>query len=245
MQPRIGERFVEVLPNLAQWYRAPMLKPFADEVWTDTRPAAFFGVDCDSRMTIVRMATGGLFVHSPVGLDPETREAVDALGPVRAVVAPSVFHHLHVGPWMNAYPDAVFGACPGLEWKRPDLAFTCVLADEPHPAWRDDLAQVYFSARRENEVVFFHRHSKTMICADALLNLSTHKSLTTRLLARAMGNTRPGFGWPERLMVRDRRVARRQVERILEWDIDKIVLSHGDLVEGSGREVVRRAYAWL
>ncbi len=222
-----------------------MLEVFAPEVWIETRPAAFLGVECGSRMTLVRLADGGLFVHSPVALDPATRAAVDALGPVRAVVAPSIFHHLHVGAWMAAYPGAVFGACPGLEWKRPDLDFSCVLADEPHPLWSADLAQVYFSSRRENEVVFFHRASRTMICADALLNLSRHPDWRTRGVARLMGNTGPGLGWPERIMVRDRRVARRQVDRILEWDIDRLVLSHGELVERDGQATVRRAYAWL
>jgi hypothetical protein len=60
-----------------------------------------------------------------------------------------------------------------------------------------------------------------------------------------MRNTEPGFGWMERFMVRDRAVARRQLDRILAWDIDKIVLSHGDPVLADGREVVRRAYAWV
>jgi hypothetical protein len=164
---------------------------------------------------------------------------------VRAVVAPSVFHHLHVGAWMRAYPTAVFGACPGLEWKRPDLAFSYVLADQPHGVWAGDLDQVYFSARRENEVVFFHAKSRTMICSDALLNLSGHASATTRFVALLMGNQAPGAGWPERLMIRDRGLARRQIDRILAWDIEKIVLAHGHVVDRDGRETVRRAYAWL
>ena len=222
-----------------------MLTPFADEVWIDTREARFLGLESGTRMTVVRLSDGGLFIHSAVALDDELRGAVDALGEVRAVVAPSVFHHLHVGPWMQAYPSAIFAACPGLEWKRTDLAFTCVMADEPHPAWAHDLSQVYFSARRENEVVFFHARSRTMICSDALLNLARHRHPSTRLVARIMGNRGPGLGWPERLMIRDRGLARRQVERILAWDIDKIVLAHGDLVERDGRDVVRRAYAWL
>lgn len=222
-----------------------MLTPFADEVWIATREAKFLGVETGTRMTVARLSDGGLFVHSAVALDDALRRAVDALGEVRAVVAPSVFHHLHVGPWMRAYPNAIFGACPGLEWKRPDLAFDCVIADEPSPVWSRDLSQVYFSARRENEVVFFHERSRTMICSDALLNLSRHPAASTRVVARVMGNRGPGFGWPERLMIRDRGLARRQVDRILAWDIDKIVLAHGDLVEGGGRETVRRAYAWL
>lgn len=221
------------------------LEPFAKDVWTATRRARFFGVETGSRMTVVRLADGGLFVHSPVALDAATRAAVDALGPVRAVVAPSVFHHLHVGAWMEAHPDAVFAACPGLEWKRPDLAFDVVTADEVHPTWGADLDQVYFSARRENEVVFFHRASRTLVCADALLNLSGHPDPWTRRVAALMGNRAPGLGWPERIMVRNRELARRQVERILAWDIEGIVLGHGPLVPRGGREVVRRAYAWL
>lgn len=222
-----------------------MLDSFADDIWVEERAGAFWGLETGTRMTVVRLADGGLFVHSPVGLEPATRRAVDELGPVRAVVAPSVFHHLSVAEWMAAYPDAVFVACPGLEWKRPDLAFDLVTADTPHERWADDLEQVYFSSRRENEVVFFHRRSRTMICADALLNLSGHPAPSTRLVAKLMGNRAPGFGWPERLMIRDRALARRQVDRILAWNIDKIVLAHGPVVSGGGRDVVRRAYAWL
>lgn len=226
-------------------YVARVLTQFAEGVWVEARPVRFLGVETGTRMTVVRLSDGGLFVHSPVSLDDDTRRAVDALGPVRAVVAPSLFHHLYVGEWMRAWPDAEYLACPGLDWKRPDLAFTGVLGDAAPAVWARDLEQVYFSARRENEVVFFHRASRTMVCADALLNLSTHASPVTRAVARVAGNSSPGAGWPERLMVRDRRVARRQVDRILAWDIDRIVLAHGDLVTHDGRETVRRAYAWV
>lgn len=222
-----------------------MLTSFADDIWTDTRRAKFWGVETGTRMTVVRLEGGGLFVHSPVALDADTRREVDALGDVRAVVAPSVFHHLHVGEWMSAYPDAVFAACPGLEWKRTDLSFTSVLGDVPHPAWAKELAQVYFSSRRENEVVFFHARTRTMICCDALLNLSVHDMASTRRIAKLMGNTAPGVGYLERFMIRDRGLARRQVDRILAWDAAGIVLAHGGLIEADGREVVRSAYDWL
>jgi len=222
-----------------------MLTRFAEDVWVEARLAKFWGVETGTRMTVVRLDDGGLFVHSPVALDAKTKTEVDALGTVRAVVSPSIFHHLHVGDWLAAYPDAVYAACPGLEWKRPELPFTCVLGDQPHPVWSRELEQVYFSARRENEVVFFHARTRTMICADALLNLSGHGPPKTRAAAWLMGNRGPGLGWLEPFMIRDRKLARRQVDRILKWDIDKIVLAHGGLIERDGREVVRRAYDWL
>lgn len=196
-------------------------------------------------MTIVRLRGGGLFVHCPVALDEPTRGAVDELGTVRVVVASSLYHHLYVGEWMRAYPDALYCCCPGLERKRSDLAWHHVLGDVPHDAWASTFDQVFVSARFEKEVVFFHRESGTMLCADALLNLSTHPFLLTRVVAFLMGNSAPGKGWPERFAVRDRAAAREQVDRMMRWDIQRIVLAHGGLVHERGRETLRDAYAWL
>lgn len=222
-----------------------MFDVVAENIWTTARPQRFWGVETGTRMTLVRLHDGGLFVHCPVALDASTRSAVDALGEVRAVVSSSLFHHLFAGDWMKAYPRALFCACPGLEKKRADLTWGHVLGDEPHPIWAADLAQVFFSARFEKEVVFFHDKTRTMICADALLNLSKHPSLRTRIVAFLMANTAPGRGYLERIAVRDRRLGRKQVDRMLEWDIDRIVLAHGGLVDGDGRRVMRDAYAWL
>lgn len=217
----------------------------APGVWTTHRPQRFWGLETGTRMTLVRLAGSGLFVHCPVALDPATRAEVDALGEVQAVAASSLYHHLYVGDWMRAYPRAAFAACPGLERKRADLAWSFVTDDEARPEWSADLDQLYFSARFEHEVVFFHRATRTMICADALLNLSQHPSPVTRVAARLMGNTAPGKGYLERVAVQDWKQGRREADRLLEWDTHRIVLAHGALVPEGGREAIRAAYAWL
>jgi hypothetical protein len=222
-----------------------VLESFAPNIWTVTRRQRFWGLETGTRMTVVRMRDGGLFVHCPVALNADLRREVDALGPVRAVVAASLFHHLYVGEWMSAYPSAKFCACPGLEKKRADLRWSGVLTGEPDALWVADLDEAPFTARFEHEIVFFHRATRTMICADALLNLSVHPSRMTRFAATLMGNTAPGKGYLERIAVRDWRLGRRQVDRILEWDIDRIALAHGGLVERDGARIVRDAYAWL
>jgi hypothetical protein len=222
------------------------LRPIAEDLWLETRALRFAGVETGTRMTVARLADGGLFVHSPVSLDGGTREAIDALGPVAAVVAPSRFHHLYVGEWNEAYPDAVLCACPGLPKKRGDLPWDRVLSDTPEPEWRGEIDQVFVGARSlENEVVFFHRASRTLVCADLVFNLLHHPAFTTRIVARLLGNTKPGATWLERLIIRDRKGAREQLDRVLAWDIERIVLGHGALVESDGREVLRSAYAWL
>ena len=222
-----------------------MLDLAAEDLWTTARPQRFWGLETGTRMTVARLSDGSLFVHCPVALDEATRRDIDALGPVRAVAASSLFHHLYVGQWMDAYPKATFWGCPGLAKKRPDLKFTGVLGDDPHDEWAADIDQAPFTSRFEREVVFLHRKSKTMVCADAMLNLSKHPSPVTRAVAFLTANTAPGKGYLERIAVRDYALGRKQVDRILEWDFDGVVLAHGGLIEHGGREALRDAYSWL
>ena len=222
------------------------MQRIAEDLWVEARRLRFAGVQTGTRMTVVRLADGGLFVHSPVSLDGETREAIDALGPVKALVAPSRLHHLYIGEWSQAYGDAVLCASPGLERKRADLTWHRTLGDEPEPEWRGEIEQVFFAARSlENEVVFFHRLSRTLICADMMFNLAAHPSFFTRAVARVMGNRNPGPTLLERVTIRDRAAAREQIGRMLAWNADRIVLAHGAIVETGGHEVLRSAYAWL
>ncbi|MCA9592946.1 MAG: DUF4336 domain-containing protein [Myxococcales bacterium] len=221
------------------------LTPFRERIWMVARPQKFWGVETGTRMTVVQLSDGGLFVHGPVALEARLRDEVDALGPVRAIVCASRYHHLYAGEWADAYPDAALCACPRLVDKRQDLRFDHVMRDEPHEIWGGDLEQVHFSARFEDEVVFFHTATRTLLCLDALLNLSTHPARSTRMVARLMANTAPGKGYLERIVVGNRARAREQVRRILEWDSDGIVLAHGSPVPRDGREVFAEAYSWL
>jgi hypothetical protein len=223
-----------------------MLEPLTEDVWIATRSLRFLGVDVGTRMTLVRLPGGGLFVHSPVALDAATREAVDALGPVKAIVAPCLFHHLYVGEWAKAYPDASVSACPGLENKRKDVAWSRVLGDAPPDEWSGALDQVLFGALpMQNEVVFFHRASKTLISSDLIFNLASHPSVLTRALAFMIGHRKPGPTLLERLMIKDRDAAREQIGRIVAWDAERVVLAHGSVVASGGSAAVRDGFAWL
>jgi hypothetical protein len=223
-----------------------MLERLSEDMWIARRPLRFLGVETGTRMTVVRLAGGGLFVHSPVALDAETREAVDALGRVEALVAPSLFHHLYIGEWARAYPNASLSACPGLQKKRKDLSWGAVLTDEPEAQWKGEIEQVSFSARTmENEVIFFHRKSKTIVSCDFIFNLASHPSQLTRIVARLLGQREPGATLLERVMIRKRAAAREQIDRVVAWGAERIVLAHGDIIESNATEVVRRAYRWL
>jgi hypothetical protein len=48
-----------------------------------------------------------------------------------------------------------------------------------------------------------------------------------------------------RALVRDRPALRASVERILQWDFDRVVVTHGDVLEHGGKDALRAGFAWL
>lgn len=226
---------------------ATPLEQIGLELWAATRPQSFYGLPVGTRMCVVRLDGGRLLLHSPVRLDPGLRAELDALGRVSFAVAPNRMHHLYAGEVARAYPGTRLWVAPGLERKRPDLVFESVLGDEPPAAWRGELDQVFFRGRPyENEVAFFHRASRTLLLCDLAFNFGPHTAPTTRCLMRLLRSYgRFGPSKLDPLLVRDRRAARASLGRILAWDFDRVVVSHGDVLERGGREALREGYAWL
>ena len=223
------------------------LRQLAEDLWAAERPQSFYGLPVGTRMTVIRLSGGRLLLHSPVALDAELRRQLDALGEVRFAVAPNRLHHLYAGGVAQAYPGARLWVAPGLERKRPDLVFEAVLTDEAPEEWRGKVDQTFFRGRPyENEVVFFHRASRTLVLCDLAFNFGPGAAAPTRLLMRLIRSYgRLGPSTLDPLLIRDRRAARESLERILAWDFDRVIVSHGDVLESGGRETLRRGYSWL
>lgn len=225
-----------------------MLRALAPGLHVAERPFRFMGIEIGTRATIVTLASGDLLVHSPVRLGDDLRAALAPLGPVRHLVAPNRMHHLALADWVRAYPGAALHGAPGLPKKRPDLAFATVLGDVAPPAWAGELDQLLLlGAPRYDEIAFLHRRSRTLVLADALFGWGPEHPPLTRLSARLFGAygrwARPHNELFGKIVAPA--ALRGSIERVLAWDFDRIVISHGRIVERGGREVLRDAYAFL
>ena len=223
------------------------MRSLAADLWVVERPQRFYGLEVGTRMTVIRLADGSVLLHSPVALDARLRAELDAIGPVRFVVAPNRVHHLYAGRVGETYPGARLWVAPGLERKRPDLVYVAVLGDEAPAEWRGQVDQVFFRGRPyENEVVFFHRASRTLVLCDLAFNFGPRAALPTRWLMRLIRSYgRFGPSTLDPWLIRDRAAARASLERILSWDFDRVVVAHGDVLEHGGREALRHGYRWL
>jgi hypothetical protein len=225
------------------------LETFGESLWiADGDRVRMLGIPFTTRMTIVRLSDGGLWLHSPVAADPELVAAVEALGPVRHVVAPNKFHHLYVHEWIERFPYATSWAGPQLA-ERVGLRFDQQLGDQAEACWAVDLDQLIFGGSKIlPEVVFFHRKSKTLIVTDIIQNHEPDADgWLWRTVKRLNGILAPAGGAPRdwRMTVRDREAARRARDRMLSWGFDRLVLAHGRCLETGAHDHVARAFAWL
>jgi hypothetical protein len=218
------------------------------ELWVKETRLRFLGlVEVGGRMTVIRLADGTMFVHSPVRLDDQTRVELDSHGPVAFVVSPNKLHHMFIGDYATAYPRARIYASPGLTKRRRDVRFDGELRDTPEEAWAADLDQAMFLGHPWlQEVVFLHRQSKTLIVADILQNFHEESPFLTRVYARLDGlYKQPRFPRDFRWTMTNRHAARESVKRILAWDFERIVLAHGRAIETGGKRIFADAFRWL
>jgi hypothetical protein len=222
----------------------------ADGVWLVDGPVVkFYGMPFTTRMAIVRLAGGRLWLWSPVALDEALREAVRSLGTPCFAVEPNKLHHLALGAWVAAWPELRLYAPPGLAEKRRDLKFVGALSNAAPPEWGGELESVLVEGSKAvTEVVFFHRASSTCFVGD-LIQRHDPAELAPwpRVVARLGGVLGPAGGTPLdwRLSFLDRKRARRAVEHILAWQPQTLVIAHGAPALGDGTEVLRRAMQWL
>lgn len=226
------------------------LLPWGEDLWIADGPAvSFFGFRYPTRMAVIRLSGDGLFVWSPIALEPELKAEIDTLGGVAHLVSPNKLHHLYLRQWKDAYPSAQTHAPPGLAKKRADIRFDAILENDPPAAWAQEIGQVHFGGSPAmTEIVFFHRKSRTVLFGDLIENFPRTWFKGWRgLAARLDGIVEPDFGAPRewRMSFLDRGQARSALARILGWHPRQVVIAHGDGVRAEGEAFIRRAFRWL
>jgi hypothetical protein len=226
-----------------------MLKQFGHEVWTSDGPdVVTAGFHYPTRMAVIRLSEGGLFIWSPIRLTDSLRAEVDALGPVRHIVAPNSLHHLFLPEWQSAYPGAKVYAPPGLRKKR-DIVFDADLGHAPSLDWAKEIDQTVMQGNLiTTEVVFFHVKSGTVLFTDLLQQLPASSFSGWRALVAKldlMVGAEPSVPRKFRLAFTNRRAARVSLEHIFAWPAEKVLMAHGTPVEKDAQAFLRRAFGWL
>lgn len=223
------------------------LTPVAEGIWVDTGPSRFIGLELTTKMTVIRLGDGGLLVHAPLALTPARRAAVDALGVVTHLYAPNLFHHLQLGDWAGAYPDAKVHAPEGMRRKRPDLRVDRVHGEARERDFGERVEEVPIEGFRVREAALVCRPQGVLLVADLVHNVGAPAHAWTAVYTRLMGfHDRVALSRMLRWTAfSDRAAARASVERLLDAPFEQLVVAHGEPITRDARAALAGAYAWL
>jgi hypothetical protein len=206
-------------------------------------PHRFYGLHLGTRMTVLRLADGSVWLHSPIALEPMLKAEIDALGEVAHIVCPNLYHHSYARPWAEAYPKARVHGPAGLAGKRPDLRIDAELGPV---AWGDDLVPLKIAGSMLRETVFLHPRTQTLISSDLTENFDTSPHWPTRMYLKASGiHGRVGWSRALRLLYTNRKRARASIDQLLEHRFERVVLAHGQILASGGHEAVRETFHFL
>ncbi|MFC3022441.1 DUF4336 domain-containing protein [Vibrio zhugei] len=227
------------------------MEKLAEEIWIGNgKPVQFLGLPFSTRMTVVRLAGGELWAHSPIQLSQSMITQLDDLGEVKYLIAPNHLHHLFLAEWMAAYPSAqVYGTTEVIK-KRRDLSFTDSLNHPQDWPWRREIKQELFSGSPlMQECVFFHQRSRTLIVTDLVENFSGQDfNYWQKFIAKGVGILAPNgkmpIDWRMSFMF-GKAQAREHLARMLAWEAEILVMSHGEIVTERTDTFLERAFHWL
>ena len=215
------------------------LKAVADRIWIIDGPAVTCRrVPLSTRATVVQLAGGGLWVHSPTGLTEALQAELAALGPVQHLVAPSWSHDCFFADWQAAYPQAKsWGVADGPQRFDQPLGGEAI--------WSREIDHLVIEgSRKHREAAFFHRVSRTLIVADLIQSIETARlPAWARPLVWFSGcddsDGKMPYGmrtaWQEEPLMR-------AVEQMIAWGPHALILSHGRWYRHSAVDELKRAF---
>ena len=236
----------------------------------------------------MRLQSGAVAVFSPVALTDDVKRKVAELGEVKYIAAldaevhlpfstlppfphsnKATQHHIFLGPWHQAYPNAQVLGPETLPEKRAkqkneNVPFAFVFSKAKpitsiSPEFDAEFDWEYVPAHVNKELVFHHKPTRSLITADLMFNLPAteqfsrtgvqpNSGILTKIFG-ALTNTKGTAIWQQRMIwygtsASDRPGFAQSVARINKWGFERIIPCHGDVIEGNGKGIFEKVFKW-
>jgi hypothetical protein len=193
------------------------------------------------RMTVVRLRDSRLVIWSAIALDETEMATLEAAGRPAFLVVPNDHHRLDAKTWKDRYPEIQVVAPANAREKVAEA----VPVDTAAPDFDDpDVQFLVVPGTRGQEAALVVRRPAgvTLILNDLVGNIRNESGFGGWLL-RLMGFAGEEAHVPapvKMMMVKDTDALRAQ---LLEWasieSLQRIIVSHGDVIESNPRQVLR------
>ncbi|TBU24279.1 hypothetical protein BD311DRAFT_766803 [Dichomitus squalens] len=232
-----------------------VIREVTKDVWTFSCPFSVMNIfPVGGRSTAIKLRDGDVWILASTPLNGPTKAKIKELGPVRWIIGADMYHHLFLPEYKKEFPEArviaVEAAKARKEVVASGLKFDGAWGEDPaHTTYgfEDDIEHCYFSGFHNKDVAFLHKPSRTLIQADLLFNFPAREqySLAGGTPFFSWSSWNP-FSWANRKTVwwlgQDKEAMRRDAKTVAQWDFDRIIPCHGDVIETGGKKAWTEAY---
>jgi hypothetical protein len=199
------------------------------------------------RMTVLELGDGELAIHCSIRMDGPDMEKLDALGRVAYVIAPNPFHASEAPWYAERYPEAKVLIPRGMREKQEPRMRIDGSVEEWPAALGGRLEACTIEGLRIAESAYFHPRSRTLVVTDLVMNFGgDHFKGPIKLLMHLNGIVgRFATSRLFRSAIKDKARFRQSLQRLMEWDFDRVVMSHGRVLESGGRERLGTALGFV
>ncbi len=212
------------------------MKNVAENLWTLHYRLPLLGDYLGRNVTVLRLCSGDLIIHSTGPFTPEEVAAIHAVGRPAYLVEAYNKHDTFSEAGRRAFPDVPYLAPAGFS---EVTGFPTALLDPPPAAWAGEVDVLELDGKpKDPEFVMLHRASGTLIVADLLFNVTKEAPFGPRLfgsLAVHSHGHEPGLPRPETFSIADKAAFRASLDTVLGWDFDRIIVAHGEPIETGGK----------
>lgn len=213
----------------------PLMLHLANDLWIRPYQLEVLGVNIGRNVTIIRLNSGRLLIHSTAPFTENDVAAIESLGTPGWIIEGMVDHDTFSAEGRKAFPKIPFLAPPGFETR---VDFPVENLESPPPEWLGQVDVIRIDgAPKMAECALFHRSSGTLIVCDLLFHFPHPPSLWAKvLLAFALGSDKdPGFSRRLKMAIEDRPAFIASVEKVLALPIKRVVPGHGEVLEDQAK----------
>ena len=234
-----GQGAKRISRDLMSTLTAP--QPIAENLWLLSYPLKMLGADLRRNVTLIRLRSGKLLIHSTAPFTLEDVAAITALGEPAWLLDGILRHDTFAKEGREAFPGIPYLAPEGFS----DIVGFPTKSIVPAPVeWKDELQVLEIQGAPEaRDTALLHVPSRTLILTELVFNFGDEEPVWTELLLRIAvgGEHHPGMSRPFKAGVKDEAAFKSSVATILSWDFDRVIVGHGDVIEFDGKAKLRAA----
>lgn len=205
-------------------------------------PLNLFGMKVGRNVTLFRLRSGKLVIHSTAPFTEADVTAIREFGEPGWLLDATNFHDTLARPGVAAYPDLPYLVPEG--FPLAGKLKTHPLEEVPSE-WKGELKVIKIDGMPSiNEHAFYHPESKTLVIADLLFNLpDSVGAFTLGFLGLISGiKKHPGNSRMFRLAIKNREAFERSLQRLLALDFEQIIVAHGEPITDDAKETLARVF---